>query len=391
MEEPPQEQEFRVWNTTTKMIVGVIAFVLFCVALYAFRVVLIPLIIGMLLGYIMYPFACFVRDRTPIPHGLATGLLYLLLLAIIIPVVLLALQGMGRQVEAGRSFLVQVLRDANAMSPGTTVEIIGFEIGVEELTTEITNTLTGFIREGATSAFEVALGISETILLVVFTLLIGFYVTRDGDKFVRWLTELIPDQYERDGVRLMKQINVIWSAFLRGYLLLAIVVATLMTFVSSLIGLPRPVLMGVLAGLLEFLPSVGHAIWLLIAVIVAGIEGSTTFPVNNLVFVLIVVGVYIVYTQFDLNYLIPRIIGSQVHLHPMVVIMGIIIGANIGGVIGIALAAPVIATIRVIGRYVYARLFDQNPFPDEPPEPTETELHMPETGTAQVPESAVPH
>ena len=70
------------------------------------------------------------------------------------------------------------------------------------------------------------------------------------------------------------------------------------------------------------------------------------------------------FAQFDLNFLIPRIIGRQVNLHPMVVIIGIIVGASVGGVLGVALAAPVIASIRVLGRYVYCRLFGLDPFAD---------------------------
>ncbi len=100
-------------------------------------------------------------------------------------------------------------------------------------------------------------------------------------------------------------------------------------------------------------------------------EGSSTLPVSNLVFLIIVLGAHTAYTQFDLNFLIPRIIGRQVHLHPMVVILGIILGATaghligggVGSVLGIALAAPTIASLRVLGRYVYARLLDLDPFP----------------------------
>jgi hypothetical protein len=64
-----------------------------------------------------------------------------------------------------------------------------------------------------------------------------------------------------------------------------------------------------------------------------------------------------------LNYLIPRIIGRQVHLPPVVVILGIVAGAAMAGVLGIALAAPTISSSRVIGRYIYANLFDLDPFP----------------------------
>jgi predicted PurR-regulated permease PerM len=121
--------------------------------------------------------------------------------------------------------------------------------------------------------------------------------------------------------------------------------------------------LGVWGGLLEFLPSIGHAIWGLTVVIIALLEGSSYLPLPNLVFALVVFGAYIAFTQLDLNFLIPHIIGRRVHLHPVVVILGVIIGASVGGVLGVALAAPTIASLRIIMRYLFARLFDLDPFP----------------------------
>lgn len=69
------------------------------------------------------------------------------------------------------------------------------------------------------------------------------------------------------------------------------------------------------------------------------------------------------FAQVDINILIPTVIGKHVRLHPMVVIIGVIIGINVGGVLGVVLAAPTIASLRVIGRYIYAKLFRMYPFP----------------------------
>jgi predicted PurR-regulated permease PerM len=104
-------------------------------------------------------------------------------------------------------------------------------------------------------------------------------------------------------------------------------------------------------------------IWGITVVIIALVTGSTYLPVPNAIFALIVFGAYVAFAQFDMNFLIPNIIGRHVRLHPVVVIMGVIIGASIGGVIGVALAAPTIASLRVIIRYIYAKLFDLDPFP----------------------------
>ena len=137
------------------------------------------------------------------------------------------------------------------------------------------------------------------------------------------------------------------------------------------LGLPFALAMAVFAGAMEFLPSVGHAIWLTVASILAFFGGSTWLPLPNWAFMLILIGLHLVFEQFDLNYLIPRVIGRSVHLRPLVVILGIVTGAVLAGVLGILLAAPSIASLRVIGRYTYANLFDLDPFPESaaPPLP----------------------
>jgi predicted PurR-regulated permease PerM len=154
------------------------------------------------------------------------------------------------------------------------------------------------------------------------------------------------------------EINQIWSAFFRGQLLLAFIVAVGFIAAGSIIGLPFAFAMGILAGILEFLPSIGHAIWLFIASLLAFFLGSTWIPVQNWIFMLIVIGLHLLFEQFDLNYLIPRIIGRRVHLPPLVVILGIVSAALLAGVLAIPLAAPTIASARIIGRYLLSNLID---------------------------------
>jgi hypothetical protein len=125
---------------------------------------------------------------------------------------------------------------------------------------------------------------------------------------------------------------------------LALVVAAIMTLLSLAVGMPYALAMGALAGLLEFLPSIGHGIWLFTASILLFFQGSTWIPVPNWAAMVLVIGLHIVFQQVDLNYLIPRIIGRRVRLHPLVVILGIVAGATVAEVLGVMLAAPTIAS-----------------------------------------------
>lgn len=368
--EPPHPAPQPRWNATTKIIIVVLLIALTLAALALFRVALVPMIIGGVLAYAMTPFVRSLSAHSRLPRGVATAAVYLVLLIVVLPLPALIVPWIVRQAAFLQGELINFVAYLNEIS-SEQVQVLGFELVVGDLTAEAMTRITELITSAAPASLAIVFGAAESLLMVIFTFLIAFYLTRDAEHLKGWLKGLVPAGYQRDASLLLHEVDAIWSAFLRGQVTLALVVAALLTAVSALLGLPQPLLLGVLGGLLEFLPSVGHAVWLITASILALVEGSSTLPVSNLVFLIIVLGAHTAYTQFDLNYLIPRIIGRQVHLHPMVVILGIILGATaghligggVGSVLGIALAAPTIASLRVLGRYVYARLLDLDPFP----------------------------
>lgn len=361
--EPANTVKRPQWSITIKVVIGVIMVLIVGLALARFKVVFAPLIIGGIIAYILQPVVTWMERHLRFPRGLATGLLFLILLALLVPIGYALTPFIIRQLNFLSVELLDFIHYMQELSPDTTTVILGFEIGVRTLVDQITSALTDTVTTVAPGTLTLALGVAETVLMIIFTLLIGFYLTKDAEKIIEWFKGLIPPGYDEDANMLLEEIDKVWSAFFRGQVTLAFTIGLLITGVSYIIGLPQPLLMGILAGLMEFLPSIGHAIWLVTAVILALLEGSSTLPVSNFVFALIVAGIQFGYTQTDLNYLIPRIIGREINLHPMVVIIGIIIGASVGGVLGVALAAPTIATLRILFRYLYAMLFDLAPFP----------------------------
>jgi len=359
----PDEQLRPRWNSTTKVVVAIILFVLFAVAVYAFRIVLVPLIIGVMIAYILQPVVRRIQHSTPLSRGVATGVVYLAVLALAIPVGVILIPVVIEQIIYSQSQLISFARYLNAMGADATIEVSGFTFEVQELVRQITSALTDFATSVASTSVSFVLDAARILLMVVFTFVIGFYLTRDTNLVVRWVYGLTPSSYRSDVEALMAEINGIWTAFFRGQLLLSLIVTIILTTLSAILGLPNPLLLGVWGGLLEFLPSIGNMIWGLTAVIIALVNGSNYLPLPNALFALIVFGAYVAFAQLDMNVLVPNIIGRHVRLHPVVVILGVIIGASVAGVIGVALAAPTIASLRIIMRYIYANLFDLDPFP----------------------------
>ena len=351
------------WNATIKVVVGVILFVLFALALYAFRALFVPLIIGLIMAYVLKPVVRLIQHTTRLSRGLATGLLYLLLLALAVPVGIVLIPVIIDQINYLQHQVILFTRYLNNISTDAYIEVLSLRLSVQDLVRQITSALTSFITSVATGSLSFVLDAARIIALVVFTFVIGFYLTRDAERVTNWFEGLIPPAYRSDIEMLLREIDQVWSSFFRGQVLLSFIVMIILSVLSAALGLPHPLLLGVWGGLLEFMPSIGNMIWGLTAFIVALVAGSTYLPLPNLLFALVVFGAYVAFAQMDINFLIPNIIGRHVRLHPVVVILGVIIGASVGGVLGVALAAPVIASVRIILRYLYANLFDLDPFP----------------------------
>jgi predicted PurR-regulated permease PerM len=370
------------WDITTKVLVIVILLILIGLAVYFFRIVFIPLIIGGIVAYLLQPVIRALSRATRLPRKVATTLLYLILLLLIVLLGAVLSSVLAAQAKGLADELTSFLAQAREQGIGE-ITILGFTFNTQALFADLSVAdASAAIRDLIRATpFTFLPHATETALLIVFTILSIYYLTRDADEMLDGFQRLIPPQYQDDVRIILGEIDLVWAAFFRGQVILALVMMLVVTGVSVLLGLPQPFLLGVLAGLLEFLPSVGHLIWISIALPLALVTGSTWLPIsNNALFALLVIGAYIAFTQFDLNFLIPRIIGERVRLHPLVVIGGIIIGARIGGVLGVALAAPTIATLRIFGRYIYALLFDMDPFPHittETPSRPETDVTQP--------------
>ena len=362
------------WLPRTKLTVSILLLGLLIFLLTQFKGVIAPFVLACVLAYVISPVVNQIQRRTRLSRNLITALIYLLLVGGMITVPAIAIPLFAKQVDL-LNVDFQLLLTTTANFFDYQYMIAGQVIDGSAIFDQIVVLVQDIVQPLFGETLGFAFNIIESFVWVIFIMVVSFYLVKDSPVLKAWVEKLPPPGYKGDFIRLRDEINSIWAAFFRGQLLLGTVVATMFTIIGLLIGLPSPLVMGLFAGLMEFLPSVGHGIWLITASIIALFEGSTWIQVPNLVFVVIIVSLHLVYQQFDLNYLIPRIIGRQVHLSPLVVILGIVAGAAVAGVLGIALAAPTIASARVVGRYIFANLYDTDPFPGRgtsplpPPDP----------------------
>jgi len=355
------ELRFR-WSPRTKLTIILLLLGFGVFLLYRFRAAITPFILAIILAYVLSPLANWFQQRLNLRRGFATLLTYLVLIILLISLPMVVIPPLTTQ-AAGLNLDLQLFLGKIESLLGGQYTIAGQKIDLEAITRRATGSIQAVIEPIFGETLLFAIEAISSLVWVVFILVISFYLVKDSQALRKWMEDVTPPAYREDFILLRSEINLIWSAFFRGQLMLALVVATIFTITGFIIGIPFALAMGMLAGLLEFLPSIGHGIWLVIASLLALFAGSTWIPIPKWAFMLMIVGLHLFYQQFDLNYLIPRIIGRRVHLPPLVVILGIVTGALLAGVLGVVLAAPTIASARVLGRYIYANLFDQDPFP----------------------------
>ena len=350
------------WSPRTKLTVVLLSLGLGLYLLYRFSAVIKPFILAIVLAYVLTPLATWFENRLKIRRWMGTLLAYLVLLVGLVAIPVLVLPTLATQTANLNLDLQRFLNEIEILL-GKKYIIAGQVFDAQAFLQELEGSVRGLVEPIFGQALSFVIEAVSSLVWMVFVAVVSFYLVKDAASLQRWLEDLAPLHYREDYLRLRSEIHQIWSAFFRGQLVLAFVVATIFTIIGLAIGLPFALAMGVLAGLLEFLPSIGHGIWLTIASLLAFFAGSTWIQIPNWAFMLILIGMHLFFQQFDLNYLIPRIIGRRVRLPPLVVILGIVTGALFAGVMGILLAAPTIASARVIGRYIYANLFEQEPFP----------------------------
>jgi predicted PurR-regulated permease PerM len=345
------------WPYATKLIVSLLILVFFIYLVTRFQAFIIPLIIAVIIAYVLNPVVNFFQKHVHLPRVVTIVYTYLLVLAFLIGIPYLIVSFISRNFP-NTQINTQNIIAAIQSSLAKQYFIFGITINPSDLVSQAISSLQTLLSPVIGQTVLLLRDILTSIISIVFIIVISFFLIKDSARLEEWFTARVPPAYKPEYDWFRSEISQIWNAYFRGQILLAAVVTAIWFVIGMILGLPFAWAMAIFAGFMEFFPSIGHGIWVVVAALLAFFLGSTWIPIPHWIFMLIIIGLYTFFEPFDDYYLIPRIIGSRVHLPPLVVILGIVAGALAAGIIGIPLAAPTIASLRVVGQYLYANLFD---------------------------------
>lgn len=363
------------WSESTKRWVAVGLVVASSLLLYRVRSLLPPVILACLLAYLLTPIVDLFK-RLRLSRTKATVVTYLLLLLVIGLAASLLVPMVVQQLSSINVDLQRIYQSVlRLMTTYQTITILDYSIELSEVFEALQDSLiqliTGFASRSAeemlTIAFGLASGFASTFVWMIFILVVSFWLLKDADQVKRLIEGLIPPDYRADVDAFGAKVNDVWDSFFRGLLLLSATVGVMTGVLMWFVGVKNALLLGILAGVLEVVPTFGPIFACIPAVAVAYFRGSSHLPIADGWFALLVLGVYVMIQQVENNFLAPRILGQSVKIHPLVVLVGAIGGYAVGGIVGAFLATPVIGTLRILGQYVYFKLAEV----DTPPASSE--------------------
>lgn len=184
-----------------------------------------------------------------------------------------------------------------------------------------------------------------TMVELIIVPIITFYMIKKGEAFCRGFIALFPAAYTSHLEALFHEIHYVLAAYIRGQLALCVLM-TVVVFVGMIaLGIPYPLVIGLLAGMVEMVPILGPIIGAVPPVLL-GLAQSSSVMLKVILF-------YIIVQQADSHLIMPKLMGSIINVHPVAIILGVLVGGHLYGIVGMMIAVPLLAVLQVLLKHMW--------------------------------------
>lgn len=365
------EQKLIRFSSRFKLVSVAIVVALTIWLLFAVAHVLTPFVAAIITAYLFNPLVTWLQRRTRLGRALWIAVIYVL--------AFLTLYGLGTWIGP---LIAQQSRDLAAAAPEVASRIQSFFRGREQvelggivfdlapLEAQLIATVSDLGARLSQSVPQLVFSALETVIYLLVYLIITFYLLLQAGQLKQWSIGLIPPPYRAEIGALGAQIDGVFSAYIRGQLLLIVIMSVLLYIPLSILRVPYALVIAVASGTLEILPIIGPWTAAGIAMVVALFQQDVPFGLSNVGLAALLGIIYFVLRQIEDHFIIPNVMGSLVQLHPAVVIFSILASGALLGAFGLFIAIPVAAVIRILLSFVYRKLTDRPELPPPlPPAP----------------------
>ncbi len=326
--------------------------------LYLLAPVLTPFIAAALLAYIGDPLADRL-EKLRFPRTLAVVTVFLLTFVFLALIVVLVGPLIRQQIAALFAALPSIISQIEQVwLPGVASFLdleLGENIGLGAFLAQYEDLAGSWSATLLTSVTSTGSMLAAAVLSLFLIPILTFYLFRDWDSIIAHLGALVPSSQRQTIFKLARDTDEILGAFLRGQLLVMFALALIYSLGLTLVGLKFAVAIGVVAGLVSFVPYLGFVFGIGLASLTVALEPN---PLWHLV------GVFVTFTAAQMvegTVLTPKLVGDRIGLHPVMVIFAIAAGGQLFVFFGILLALPAAAALSVLIRFAYHRYLREHP------------------------------
>jgi predicted PurR-regulated permease PerM len=322
------------------VVVGLLALWFF----YAERAILTPFILAAIFAYIFNPVVNFFSHHLRLPRALAVLIIYL---AIVIVVAMASMAFSSRIVDES----MELRHQATVITKTARTQINSLP---DWLKPAITDTLSSFEKGSFISTPTVISFLPKAfsqILSFIIFLFAAFYFLKEGRNVFDKLLNFVPNGYKVEVDILFRRVNSVLGGYLRGQIFLIVFVSLALFIILTILGVKFALILAVFSGFAEIVPIIGPILAASVAALAAYIGGTSNVGLAPLQMAFAVVIVYTVVRQIQ-DYLVnPFVMGRITKLHPLIILFSVIAGEHIAGIIGLILAVPIAAVIKIVFEY----------------------------------------
>jgi predicted PurR-regulated permease PerM len=350
-----------------------------------FSQILLILFLAWLLAFVMSPVAHFFEVKLRISRGIAVGISYLLALVLLGFVLFTTGAAITQQLAKATNEFPETETRIEATLAGytSTLGLNRFDLDLVDIFHSAQDQLGNLTTAIFSQAEAIAGATLATLGSLVLILILSLYMVIDSERLRGKLNRIVPRQFSDEMQILETSVARAFGGFLRAQLILAVIQAVLVAIVGIVFGIPYLFLVGTLSALAMVIPFFGPPLALIPPIVAAWIYTPDTFLISSVI--LIAVQTVVV------NWLQPRLMRDSLGMHPILVLVGLLVGAQVAGVWGALFGIPVIAVLNVFLNLVLWRELPNAALPEGERLSDVDEGTMVKVDKAQVSDETHPH
>ncbi|MEM8703463.1 MAG: AI-2E family transporter [Pseudomonadota bacterium] len=322
----------------------------FCVFLYVFSSVLLPFVAGMAVAYLLDP-VCDRLERLGMDRLWATLTILFSFILVLVLFFVLLLPVLGSQLASFLENFPDLVRRLQALLqqyfPANLASLAG--LSPEDLQSSMTDLIgqgASFVGKLAQSIWSGGQALLSILSLFVITPVVAFYLLLDWDHMVERIDSWIPRDHLEEIRGLAREMDEAVAGFVRGQVSVCVILGFFYAVSLALVGLNFGLLIGMVAGLVSFIPFVGAALGFVLSIGVALVQFWPEWP-----WILVVGAVFAVGQFLEGNILQPKLVGESTGLHPVTLMFALFAFGFLFGFVGMLIAVPAAAIIGVLARF----------------------------------------